>query len=327
MSHSPEQQQKDNKPRAAETLAPLWPKVSTLPEDGNLFLIFHGLFCFAYKAETRTCQVGVHNDAPGHTFRLGVWEVMPEAEPRLTVIESERFHDTHEPITINVEAPRVPDVGFFMDGPAHSPHYHDWRRVPDLEGPNFFDVPLGKVKGKLRPVITIQQGVFFSERLTDSEFVRIDEGNVGDIIDLGNIAYHVGADISGQRVTVKVGGEDLLPPLVPEAGKRYVLYFYNSCPDTRHPPCAFTPNSPVKSERNDFHLYFRALNPPPRRHEYLLVKKCRPGVAPQVEHPSGVVEAVLNLELLGQVGITSTHDAPCGASSTGRTSGIEETGP
>ena len=319
MSNSPEQQQQDGRQQqAALTASVPWPAVTQLPTDGNVFLIFHGLFLFANRRGD-SVEVGVHNDAPDHKFRIEAWEF--DASGTVTPVKVGNIPTA--PIILDVRSPRTSGTHFFQPPEiAGALDGRDWRLVPDLEGEDFYNEKLAKIPGTLRPVITINHGIFYTELPTKFEFVRISAGNVGDVVDLGRIAFYAAADIShaqGGQVTLKAGGQNIVEPVEATGGKRYVIYFSNSCPPDKT-PCQFTPNSPIKEDRNDFHLYFRAARVPPRKHEFLMVKKSgRPSQPPQT--PTPPIQRFFDLRLLERVAPRSTHEAPCGATGYGKTDG------
>lgn len=305
----------------AATASVLWPPVTQLPTDGNVYLIFHGLFLFAHRRSDGACEVGVHNDAPDHDFQIKAWEV--DADGGTTQLPVGNIPNA--PITLDISSPQISGTHFFQP-PEVAGEFdrRDWRLVPDLEGPNFYNVELRKVPGTLRPIIKINHGVFYTEMPTDFEFVRVSAGNVGNIVDLRRVAFYVGADVShgqGGQVTLKsaAGGQVIVGPLMATGGKRYVIHFSNACPPGK-PQCDFDPTSPIKEERNDFHLYFRGLRVPHGEHEFLMIKKSG-SPAPSPESPTPPIRSFLDMKELEKASWTSTHEAPCGATSYGRTGG------
>jgi hypothetical protein len=320
MSNSSEREQPagNREPTAEQTQGVLWPPETVFPATVDVAILFHGLFCFAYNRTTGFCEVGVHSRAPNHNFILNVLEVEPSGIIRPVVLPT-----VHGPsINLDVIQPRNPGVRFFQPS---SPDDHDWRHVPDLEGPNFYNLELEKIRGSRNPIITIRHGVFYTAVKTQFEFIREAEDDPLDIRELGGIAFYAGAALShdGGRVLLNIAGQDI--PLEATGGKKHIVSLSNMCPRER-PRCRFNPHSTIKEERNDFHLYFETARVPDHRPEFLL--RIKPGVerkdasvpsATSKSAPSSV--DFIDFDLLETFAPTSTHDAPCGVIGFGQTGG------
>jgi hypothetical protein len=325
MSHSPDREQPvSSQPQQATRLEDSpWPSAQPPLEDANVFLVFHGLFFFTYNPANQTCEIGVHAQAPGHPFTISIDEINLDGTTRPHPQQPPT--DPSGTITLDVVMPRSQGVRF-LQPPEQSEgklDYSDWRLVPDLEGENFHNHQLNPVAGAFNPVITLNHGVFYTLLPTNCEFVRVAEHNVGKILDLEHVAFYVGGNLAheaGGRVLLRINGQEW--QLEPTDGKRYLIFFANSCPENT-PQCIFDAQSSIKRERNDFHLYYRALDLPIGEQEFMMVKKFIPGQGECVELGRSPHLDFFNMDWLKRFKrFLSTHDAPCGPGSGSRTESL-----
>lgn len=342
----PEEQerQEDSPSNPAQNGATLWPPATREPsalEDINVLLIFHGLMGFALnknyvgrggqQTPQRVCEVGILTEAPDHEFMIAVLEsTPPHGEADLNLLYKftpERPHDVPgREVIIDLLEPTTPGVTFYQSAAGDPVDARDWKRVPDLEGPNFYDRKLVKRPKSMRLKVIVKHGLFFTAVQTDREFVRVDEDQVDTNGlpqpvpegDLGQVAYLAAAELghgAGGGVTLKVGQEELT--LRATGGKKYYIFVLNGCASE---DCSFKPDSPIKERRNDFHMYRRTFRLATGEKELGLMLK-----------PGGTVAAMTAAEAQAAAFVTtrfssilpaqpfSSHEAPCGATGYGRT--------
>lgn len=313
MPDSPDEQQQRNSSQLVN-----WPTTTQAPpapEESAVLLLFHGLFCFCQNGPV--CEVGVVNKAPDHEFSVFVLELDSLGTPVFPPLYLGGA--SGEPIRLRVEGFVGPSVSFFQSASADE---RNWEHVPDFEGPDFYDTKLDKKKGVFDPIITIENGLFYTAEATDYEFKRDDEA--GDSRDIGPTAHDVGVDVShgeDEHVLLTIGGKEL--KLEANDGRRYEIYFSNACPREKD-KCKFDAHSSVKEKRNDFHFYYKTFDIPGGKKEYMVKLKGprRDAVAAARKSaaPSSLTASLLNL--LNERGLLSTHEAPCGSSGFGRGGGL-----
>jgi hypothetical protein len=319
MSHSPEHERPtaNTHPREAEqTSSHFWPPEHDLPANIDVDIIFHGLFLFARGENGSICEVGVHSDAPRHDFRVFVLKVEQNDAVVLPLPPG-----PYSNIVIDVVRPHDPGVRFFQPQGEESSAY-SWSRVPDLEGPAFYDQKLEKVSRAIKPIIKIRHGVFYTYMITDYEFLREAEDNSTESVDLQQIAFLIGAALShdGGSVTLTIDGQKLT--LNADGESKHIIYFWNSCLEDDN-PCVYEPHSSDAERRNDFHLYYRMVKAPKGKSRYLLRLKQNRERQDAAAKPAAPLAPIsmnfINLNLLNKLRPFSTHEAPCGGAGTGRT--------
>jgi len=184
----------------------------------------------------------------------------------------------------------------------------DFRLLPDIEGPDFFDVstPLLKLTGFYDQKLIIERGVFYTAETTVSTFRRSDV--LGAPLQLGPIAYLVGVKINlasneyAQLVLQPKPGGPSIPPRVfrPQFGLREI-HISNTC---------FKDGQPC--EDSDFHHHFKSLENPQHRQRFLL----ETAIEVRHEHPCAAQKRFDDYDL------RSTDPAPCASAGYGQTPGL-----
>ncbi len=343
--------------RATETPYSDWPAASDLTTtspplnvDRFVFLAFHGLMGLAYNQEHRYCEVGVHCKAPHHEFRIEVFEFKVGDKKGKLVYRRKFGKAEYAPmdyIRIDIKEPSVPGVKFYMPSGYEINEQteevtaadHDFRLVPDLEGPLFYNRRLKKKPGAYKPKLHIRHGTFFTLSSTSKEFRR---EAPNDPQSLGKVARIIGTfiplDPKGY-VALRIGDEEvrLTPePLSgsPPQGKFYVALFDNSCDQA---DCEYKPKSAKKEKRNDFYLYYKTFEIPSDKEEYEL----RLGKTPEEAEPESKEREVVSLPpaAAGMAALTflagvipfleelSNDEAPCGGTGYGKSGGVGAEGP
>lgn len=346
MSNSPD---KIDTKREQEAIGSNWPKTEMLPEgDRFVLLAFHGLMGFAYNQERGHCEIGIHSKAPRHEFKMMVYEFSAGAKPK--EIWNHEFGTAgylpKDVVRLEVDNPTEAGVKFYMPaysgnetgGVAAARDDYDFRRVPDFEGPDFYNRRLTKKRGAFNPVITINSGTFLTLcqtkkfKLVVPNNTEANPETVPETKPLGNLAWLIGNLISleeGGSVTLSFNAEGLppLPPLSPDTGKSYFILFDNSC---HKDVCDYKPESGQKEERNDFYLYYETFEIPAGEKEYELhLDEAETDTSPHVHSPDsegkGKLMAVSNLApfLRELAGILSNDRAPCGGAGYGQSGGLD----
>lgn len=339
---------KREKETAAGGMTPYadWPATGSFP-GGDRFVVlsFHGLMGFAYNQEHRYCEVGVHCKAPHHEFRIEVYEYEVGQKKGKLVYRRKFGKAEYAPmdyIRIDIVNPWARGVNFYMP-PSYkidaqteevTADDNDFRLVPDLEGPLFYERRLKKKSGAYKPKMHIKHGTFYTLSSTTKGFRR---EAPNDAKPLGKVARIVAANISLNQdgyVALRIGDEEvrLAPePLSgsPPQGKFYIAHFDNSCDQF---DCDYKPKSPKKEKRNDFYLYYETFEIPSDKEEYELHLG---QTSAQDEAESG--EHEVTSPPLADVGVEaltfiasaipflearSNDEAPCGGSGYGKSEGL-----
>ncbi|HKQ08062.1 MAG TPA: hypothetical protein VJ464_23250 [Blastocatellia bacterium] len=254
-------------------------------EDGsrpNLVVVLRGLLLLAFDG-TNQCEIGAvklpepaPNDQP-HDFEIRIWEQADQCpginEPdRSRIVPNDRFE-------IIVDSPAVYDgvYVFASDPPRSDPK--DFGFVPDFEGDDFYGSvlngqPLDKNPGIATPKIIINNGLVYAHRITQTEFQVLAEPEGSD----QPKEIEQVADIVAIRIFLQPGGtiqlkEDGTLIDTVNADQFYQIDVLNRCHKDQHPACDFVPGSLIKTERNDFYLYYTAFQRPPGQPEYMLKAK------------------------------------------------------
>lgn len=336
MSYSPDERGEKSGQEPADSV---WPKTETFPGgDSFVLLVFHGLMGFSYNQGRNHCEVGIHAKAPQHNFRIVVYEFSGGPEPH--IIWERGFGEAGSLpknfLRLEIDNPAAPGVKFYMPGRggeeaggiASARDDHDFRRVPDFEGPDFYDRRLTKKPEAFKPVFTVDGGTFFT-LLPTKKFKLVGKKYPGGK-PLGRIAWLIGNLISlgeGGSVALRFNDAGLNPPpLTPDAGRGYLVLVDNSCPIN---VCKYEPRSTARERRNDFYLYYETFELPDGEEEYEL--HLDEGADGSTENPresdaegSVGLKAVSNLApFLNKLAETLSNDeAPCGGAGYGKSGGI-----
>src|SRR5215213_1088274 len=281
------------------------------PEDAaSIYLLFHGLMCFAYNSTTRLCEVGMHSKAPEHDFKIFAFQLDPESPilpPPVYSFEPESHNDVPGGVvTVEIEEPITPGVHY------HYPDDEDeytWNQLLDLEGSEFYGRKLKKTKNVLKPQITINHGLFFVIPTTKS-FRRIDE-NTSNGTDIGPIGYFGVSTVTHNgtgTITLKIHREKII--LQGSIARPLLIVFANACPADE---CSLN--------ESDFPLYYKAFKIKSSE------KKYRLEAISHFQRERNVSSLSFFANLFQQEplhSILSNNDAPCGVAGYGRSSGIND---
>jgi hypothetical protein len=278
-------------------------------DDASIYLMFHGLMCFAYNDTTGYCEVGMHSKAPDHDFKIFVFELQDHSiiEPPIYSFEPDSHDDVPGGVvTVDIEEPTKPGVHF------HFPDFPDeftWEQLLDLEGPNFYDRKLEKKRNTLKPKVTVNHGLFFVIPTT-KPFLKIEEGTLGTS-ELGRIDFiAVGAvnhDHAG-TITIKTLREKIT--LRASTDRPLLVFFSNACLQDE-----------CTSNQSDFPLYYKAFKI--KSHE----RKFRLEVIPRSEDGLALGKLAFFSDLFQKEplrSLVSNNDAPCGAAGYGRSRGTDD---
>lgn len=313
-----------NREQEAEPLITRWPVRQDIPRSPSIVIIFHGLMCFCHNG-AGFCQVGIHNKAPHHKFKMNVYEVagsfdLPH-DPRLgttTLIESYDKGDTGGSdkhfVRLEVLDSGVTGVDYYQIEPPKSDP-HDFRHIMDLEGVGFHHGQmLTKKPANMGPRIHINQGVFYTMCRTRRQFKTVYGMEVNRI---GSVAQLIAGNIyltGGGYLSIQMKGKEVKKL---QADKKYLITVNNGCPqdDT---DCVFSPDHPDKTRRNDFHHYYNTFERPGGK-EYELFRDTD---SPLNTTCSNEFLDSINKLLERDGGKRATDDAPCGAAGFGVSSGL-----
>lgn len=254
----------------------------------NLQLFFKGLFTFCFsqdivvgtEPEAEECQVGVLSTAPGHQLKItivketaGIPEVS-SVDITPTLGRGFRYITLQTPEDLpGVTCPRLEPVDR-TDPPSHSPGEYDFRWIIDFEGREFYDSTLSLTRGVFLPIISIRTGRFYTNLVTEPAFVQI-QGQRIKVPFFGHVAEVMASDITlppGSHFALKLGEIPLVEDEITDDGKKYRIYFENSCPRLRK-RSGDRPTAAVKTylENNMFLLELQGLmNISAERRESLL---------------------------------------------------------
>lgn len=322
-----------------------WPATDSFPSgDRFVLLAFDGLMGFAYNQEHRYCEVGVHCKAPHHEFSIEVYEFKVGSKKGKRVYRRKFGKAEYAPvdyIRIDIKEPKLLGVKFYMpkineETGKVAADNNDFKLVPDLEGPQFYDRQLKKKPGSYKPKMHIKHGTFFTFLPTTEEFRR---ESPNDEERLGKIARIVGTSISLKPkgfVALRIGDEELrLSPEElsesPPQGKFYLVLFDNSCHQRE---CNYDAQSAKKEKRNDFYLYYETFEIPPDKEEYELRLGAMSEEAKEESEEREVasppladadVEPLASTFMAGIIDFLkalANDEAPCGGSGYGKSGGV-----
>jgi hypothetical protein len=308
-----------DKSETQAAVQPGLPGASQIPPNPQVIVGFHGLMAFTFN-HGGFCEVGIHNQSDDHELVIIIFELSDNG--MVPLYQHKVGHPSNLPvdfIRLDVKNPSVRGASFFMTNGAPHDDDQDFRLVPDLEGPDFYNRPLVKKPQTLRPRILIKHGVLFTGWTTASSFKR---SAPFDDKDLGQIARLVAANIyfeADGNAALRIGNEEFIfNPF--NDGRQYFVFISNSC----HPEvCKYNPDSPIKEQRNDFYLYYKCFEIPAGQEEFELIRT-RQALRSKTKRASpranvfGFLEAALS-----SLGFNlSTDEAPCGGITFSQGNGI-----
>jgi hypothetical protein len=208
----------------------------------------HHLMINIYKKQGNSCQPPEEIRVEGQTLSL-------------VVIDPELLNGVHF-----FQPPLMADG---------SKHDNDFRYMPNLEGPEWYQQPLTRKAGFYSPTLVVPHGLFYTLRKTSSTFRRQKpEGD--DVLEVKNIADYVGANIylkPGGKVELNIGGT--VKVLQQATNVKYEIHFVNHCKDKATGNDCEKEFKPYhltdKTKRNDFYMNFEALEGLSPESEYHLI--------------------------------------------------------
>jgi hypothetical protein len=291
-----------------------WPAVKDAKpfEPASIYLMFHGLMCFAYNNTTALCEVGMHSKARDHDFKLFAFEMEGQTiiQPAVYSFEPESHNDVPGGIvTIDIEEPITPGVRFHF--PDFDEENNSWKRLVDLEGGDFYDRKLEKKKNVLKPMVTINHGLFFVIP-TDKRFLKIEEGtpSQAEIGKIGFIAVSTAKHTGTGTITIKTQREELT--LHGSVAKPILIFITNICPQDECPPVS------------DFQQYYKAFRIHGDERKFKLEVITDSAERLNLGKLAFFANAFETEPLRHMV---SSNDAPCGPGGYGRSSGLNDSGP
>lgn len=237
--------------------------------DQTLKFVLDGLLTFCFAEDGEYGQIGI-NTAVNHEFKIvfnHVTHVDGERSlvPFLTVRISQHHLRQLAPFWLYVDSgsglkrsPYSVKTRVFDGPPDVKNHPDDFRHGVDFEGGHFYDRKLDAKPGARLPSIFVAKGEFYTDTLTDDEFVRVDESAIPiqESITaesqealfnrltsssgekpclLGRLAEKVGLNVPmTSRATLVFQSEELgsrLFEFTPEAGKEYEIHILNEAPE------------------------------------------------------------------------------------------------
>lgn len=311
------------KPSAPEQTPPppavlLWKPTPDFPSNARVTVIFGGLFGFFYNSHTGNCEIGAHKGDGNHRFMIEVWErSSPGGCYLLYSTQNGTLPRPKGELKIEIVGRATSDVNCYQVGPyvRKQLKQHDFRWLPDLDGDDFYPDNYRKVRGKFNIKSIVRHGTFYTYKMTNSTFTRVDPPDRPvNHEDLYNVAEYMAAGVKpndNENVSLQI--DENTPPVVlrNRPGSTYEIMIFNNCyKDAQsQEECDFKPNHPTNEVlRNHFHFMRRVLQLPLGQKRYgLKLKDGKPPSKPEFcpdYHKRG------------------TDEAPCMGSAFGQTNGM-----
>ena len=298
-----------------------WPvsKVA-LTDDPGFYVVFHGLFAFAYNREENICEVGTHAKNDDHKFGLFIVELegrnlkVEGRTPKLIYsFTPDSPSDADSPLVLELNDRKRKGVRFY-----EADDDEGWGRLPDIEGRYFYNKRVDKVKNAMKPRLHIHDGIMFTALTTyPYTFNCYDEDDKKVKYYIGPVAYMPAVELSqgdGGYLSLKSEHQEIR--LAEAANKQYVIFFANLCPD-----CRWYPNSLDKKKRNDFYLHYRLFKKPKGCHEYGLKLAGQIDPSEPADERAVFFNYLIN-EVVGPYVPRSSKNSPCGGMGFGSSMGI-----
>lgn len=257
-------------------------------------LIYHGLFCFFFDGRNR-CFAGTHNttrrNGHPHTDHPHEYVVTIEQRDGGLLTQNETFKvNTGDPLEVPPLDFRVEGAAFpggvapgvyVYTGPNHAQFSRDdgddaqdWRWIIDFEDKMYPAGVKGKKKAAMEPGITVNNGLFHTNLLTDAHFDLKPEGGGADI-PLNRVALIQAANIylAANGFVQVTGGPVGNRTLVFAPNRTFRVNIHNLCDGNAHAACKYESDSSNKKKRNDFFLHYETFDPTQNQPEYMLVKR------------------------------------------------------
>lgn len=249
-------------------------------------LIFYGLMAIWRNADQH-CLIGFHSkDSGKHKHQLMVTAYRREGGGACTRLYPPEMVPPGGKLELEVSRPDVFDGVYFFQPPLTSGRLHenDFRWVPNLEGPAWYDQVLPR-KQVHDPVLKVRNGLFYTLMKTLSTFRRQKFDGSSDVLYLGSIAEYVAANIyleTGGQVSLALPSRTI--PLPQAANVTYEVHFMNHClkKGTSTPCDDFKPYHTDKTERSDFYMHFDGIDLPASSELELVVAQGATGSGPEI---------------------------------------------
>jgi hypothetical protein len=243
-----------------------WIPSATPPGSKNLTLLFQGLMGFAGKRDLKQMQVGFNKGDGRHKFEIHIYRTQDGNCGTPTIITYDQLSSA-KAIRLSIIG-QPPDVTVF-----HSPNFdrlnsasnvQDFRWMLDFEDTLFYPDGVDVLPNKLRPVLYVNQGIFYTHQLSNSTFYQVKmPGNFGRR-NVGRVPRLLGASLeipSRGSAVLEIDG-DVKETLTPTNGVRYEIQFINECFRRDRTLCKWpNPQSNWEYRRNDFHMHRPAFKP------------------------------------------------------------------
>lgn len=268
------------------------PRKFDLVSSESVKLIFSGLM--AFSKNDGKCIVRFHSKESGkHKHNLSI-KVFRKQGDACSLMYQKDDVTRRTTIQLAVTLPDVLNGVYFLQLPQlpdGTRHELDFRNVPNLEGPYWYNTPLTSQADVYAPTLIVENGLFYTHKRTTSTFRRQTSDGV-DVLEVGQIADYIGANIylqSGGEVKLTV--DSAVIPLPQVANLKYEIQFHNHCHNKeKAKDCAgeFKPyHLTDKTERNDFYMNYEGLQSPPPKEYLLVIASKGPRSSPEICGDSG----------------------------------------
>jgi hypothetical protein len=255
------------------------PVISGFPDlPVSVTVVFRGLLTLCFQG-AKSCEVGVLKEffaGQEHDLVFRKWIKSPDC-PSGPDLSYPRPSSSFE-LRVNNPHPSADGVfiigGATFDRTGAGNHPNDFRWMIDFES-DLYDTPVPKIPDKVTPRLTINKGVFYAHHTTLTGFNAHPSGGSGAVkLGGGSIAEVMAARIyldAGGSVDVVIDGSTV-DTLRQATGLEYQIDVFNLCDPSSHAACRYLPAHPSdKRMRNDFYMYYNAINLTGGLEEYQLM--------------------------------------------------------
>jgi hypothetical protein len=258
-------------------------------------IIYHGLFCFFFDGRNR-CFAGTHNTTrrPGkpHTDHPHEYVVTIEQRDGGIITRNDKFKvNNGDPLDVsllnfNVQGAvfpgAVPPGVYVYTGPRYDQFTRDdaddpqdWRWIIDFEDKMYPAGVKGKNKAAMEPGITVNNGLFHTNRRTHAHFELRPEAGGGAPIILNSVAEVMAANIylAAEGFVGITGGPVGERRLDFAPNRTFRVNILNLCDGNANASCDYHSVSLDKKRRNDFFLHYETFDPEQNQPEYMLINR------------------------------------------------------
>jgi hypothetical protein len=274
-------------------------------EEASATIYFHGLLALCFNEEKK-CIVGVNSKAPMHKVNVQVRKVGALPCKKIPILLVPDFQEMRIEVENAVESPVKSGVWVYapvtgIDKPDPNPTDGRYSYVYyglDMEGPELHDTFLPKAPGALSPRFSIDNGLFYTCKISTSEF-KLEHG-----VDKKDkrVGLVLAADIyldpaKKGKITFTCDSEPTPRLILPEEeGKRYEIAITNSCGRSGDDPV------PPGTSVTDFQM------------QYEVIDKAAPAYTDQFDlnrTKIGSATGAIKLGACEMDGIVFSDPAPC----------------